>query len=66
MYSVVYPESNFSGFPGIVSEWFRKRSIYRLRIYWCKLMRIRFPVALSAQVCVIPPVVLNSCFGGLF
>ena len=66
MYSVVYPESNFRGFPGIVPEWLRKRSIYRLRIYWCNLMRIRFPVALSARVCVIPPVVLNSYFEGLF
>ena len=44
MYSVVYPEldfskfsgmvpeSNFGGFSGMVPEWFRKRSMYRLRI----------------------------------
>ena len=58
------PESNFGGFPGMVPEWFRKRSMYRLRIYWCNLMRIRFPVALSAKICVILSVVLSSYFGG--
>ena len=66
MYSVVYPESNFGGFSGMVPERFRKRSIHRLRIYWCNLMRIRFPVALSVKICVIRPVVLNSYVGGLF
>ena len=64
MYSVVFPESNFGGFSGMVPEWFRKRSIYRLRMYWGNLMRIQFPIAVSAKVCVIPPVVLNSYFGG--
>ena len=29
MYSVVYPESDFGRFPGMVPEWFRKRSIKR-------------------------------------
>ena len=29
MYSVLYPESNFGGFSGMVPEWFRKRSIIR-------------------------------------
>ena len=53
MYSVVNPESNFGGFSRMVPEWFRKRSIYRLRIYWGKLMGIQFPVAVSAKVCVI-------------
>ena len=45
MFSVVYPdsdfgkfsgmvpESNFGGVSGMVPEWFRKRSMYRLRIY---------------------------------
>ena len=33
VYSVLYPESNFGGFSGMVPEWFQKRSIYRLRIY---------------------------------
>ena len=53
MCSAVYPELDFGKFSGMVSEWFRnpilvdrpesfrKRSMYRLRIY---LMRIRFPV----------------------
>ena len=52
MFSVVYPESNFGeisgmvpesnfgGFSGMVPEWFRKRSMYHLRISWCSLMRI--------------------------
>ena len=53
MFSVVYPESNFGGFSGMVPEWFRKRSIYRLRIYWGNLMRIQFPIAVSAKVYVI-------------
>ena len=65
MYSVVYPESNFGEFSGMVPEWFRKRSIQRLRIYWGNLMRIQFPVAVSVKVCVIPSVVLNIYFGGL-
>ena len=76
MYSVMYPESNFGEFSGMVPEWFRnqilmdfpecirKRSMYHLRIYWCNLMRIRFSVALSAKICVILSVVLNSYFGG--
>ena len=64
MHSVVYPESNFGGFSGMVPEWFRKRSIYRLRIYWCNLMRIRFPVALSAKICVTLSIVLSSYVGG--
>ena len=64
MYSVVYPESNFGGFSGMVPEWFWKRSIYRLRIYWCCLMRIRLSVALSAKVCVTLSVVLSSYVGG--
>ena len=64
MYSVVYPESNFGGFPGMVPEWFRKCSIYRVRIYWCNLMRIRFPVALSAKICVTLSIVLSSYVGG--
>ena len=76
MYSVVYPESNFGefsgmvpesnfgGFSGMVPEWFRNRSMYHLRISWCNLMRIRFPVALSARVCVTLSVVLSGCFGG--
>ena len=44
MYSVLYPESNFGGFSGMVPEWFRKRSMYRLGcssklflIYCCQL-----------------------------
>ena len=65
MYSVLYPESSFGGFSGMVPEWFRKRSIYRLRIYWGNLIRIQFPVAVSPKVCVFPSVVLNSYFGGL-
>ena len=65
MYSVVYPESNFGGFSGMVPEWFRKRSIYRLRIYWVNLISIQFPVTVSAKVCVIESVVFNSYFGGL-
>ena len=65
MFSVVYPESKFGGFSGIVPECFRKRSMYRLRIYWGNLIRIQFPVAASAKVCVIPSVLLNSYFGGL-
>ena len=75
MYSVVYPESivgefsgmvpesNFGGFSGMVPEWFAKRSMYRLRVYWDNLMRIRFPVALSANICVTLSVVLSSYFG---
>ena len=75
MYSVVYPESNFGGFSGMVPEWFRnqilvdfpewfrKRSMYRLRIYWCNLMRIGFPVALRPKICVTLSVVLSSYFG---
>ena len=39
--SGMVPESNFGGFSEVVREWFRKRSMYRLRIY---LTRIRFPV----------------------
>ena len=76
MYSVVYPESNFGEFSGMVPEWFRnqnlvdfpewirKRSIYRLRVHWCNLMKIRFPVAFSAKICVTLSVVLSSHFGG--
>ena len=64
MYSVVYPESNFGEFSGMVPEWFRKRSMYHRRISWCNLMRIRFPVALSAKVCVTLSVVFSSYFGG--
>ena len=64
MYSVVYPESNFGGLSGMVPEWFRKRSIYRLRIYWCNLMRIQFPVALSAKICFNLSIVLSSYIGG--
>ena len=79
MYSVVYPESdfgelfrngsgmvpesNFGGFSGMVPEWFRKRSMYRLRIH---LIRIQFPVALSANIRVTLCVVLSSYFGGPF
>ena len=63
MYSVVYLESNFSDFSGMVPEWFRKRSMYCLRVYWDNLMRIRFPVALSANICVTLSVVLSSYFG---
>ena len=65
MYSVVYPELNFGGFSGMVPEWFQKRSIYHLRIYWGNLMRIQFPVTVSAKVCVILSVVLKSYFRGL-
>ena len=64
MYSVVYPESNFGGFSRMLLEWFRKRSMYRLRIYWGNLMRIRFPVAFSAKICVTLLVVLSSYIGG--
>ena len=76
MYSVVYPEShfggcsgmvpesNFGGFPGMVPERFRKRPIYHLRIYRGNLMRIRFPVALSAKIYVTLSVVLFDYFGG--
>ena len=64
MYSVVYQESNFGGFSGMVPEWFRKRSIYRLRTYWCNLMKIRFPVASSAKICVTLSIVLSSYVGG--
>ena len=65
MYSVVYPESNFSGFSGMVPEWFRKRSLYQLRICWGNLMRIQFPVSVSAKICSSSCVVLNGYFGGL-
>ena len=64
MYSVVYPKSNFGGFSGVVPEVFPKRSVYRLRIYWCNLVRIRFPVALSAKNCVTLSVVLSRYIGG--
>ena len=64
MYSVVYPESNFGGFSGMVPEWFRKCSIYRLRIHWGNLMRIQFRVALSAKICVALSIVLSSYVGG--
>ena len=76
MYSVVYPELNFGdfsgmvpesifgGFSGMVPEWLRKRSMYHLRISWSNLMRIRFPVNLSAKICVTLSVVLSSYFGG--
>ena len=64
MYSVVYPESNFGGFSGMVAEWLRKRSMYHLRISWCSLMSIQFPVDLSANICVILSVVLSSYLGG--
>ena len=45
-------------------EWFRKRSMYRLRIYWCNLMRIQSPVVSSAKNCVTLSIVLLSYFGG--
>ena len=64
MYSVVYPESNFDEFSGMVPEWFRKRSMYHLKISWCNLTMIRFPVALSAKFCVTLSLVLSSYFGG--
>ena len=76
MYSVVYPESNFGELSGKVPEWFRnqilvdfpewfrKRSMYHLRISWCNLMRIRFPVALSAKIFDTLSIVLSSYFGG--
>ena len=64
MYSVVFPESNFGGFSGMVTEWFQKRSIYRLRINLCNLMRIRLPVALSAKICVTLSIVLSGYVGG--
>ena len=72
MFSVVYPELNFGEFSGMVPERFRnqilvdfaerfpKRSMYHLRISWCNLMRSRFPVALSAKICVTLSVVLTS------
>ena len=63
-FSGMVPESNFGGFSGMVPEWFRKRFMYHLTISWCKLMRIRFPVAFSAKVCVTLSVVLSSSFGG--
>ena len=64
MYSVVYPEINCGEVPGMVPEWFRKRSMYRLRIYWCILMKILLPVASGAKICVTLSVVLNSYFRG--
>ena len=64
MYSVLYPESNFGRSSGLVLEWFRKRSIYRLRMCWGNLMRIQFPESVSAKICIPPSVVLNSYFGG--
>ena len=66
IYSVLYPESNFGGFSGMVPELFRKCSVYHLRICWGNLVRIQFPVAVSAKICVTPCVVLNSYFVGLF
>ena len=45
----------------MVPEWFRKRSMYRLRI---NLMRI--PSALGAKISVALFVVLSSYFGGPF
>ena len=63
MHPVLYPESNFDRFSGTVPEWFRKRSIYRLRICQGNSIRIQFPVSVDAKLCNIPSIVLSGYFG---
>ena len=41
--------------------WFRKRSVYHLRIFWGVVIEMRFPVSASAKVSVNQSVVLDSC-----
>ena len=54
----MFPESNLVDFP----KWFRKRSLYHVRIYEGVLMKIRFPVSASARIGMLRSVMLNSCF----
>ena len=43
-------------------EWFRKRSVYLLRIYWGVVMKIQFPVSANAKIGKIRSVVLKGYF----
>ena len=56
MYSILYPESKLLNFP----EWFRKRSVYQLRIHKGVVMKIRFPVSLNNKFGAIRSLVPNS------